>query len=67
MTAKAGDNRTFWVINADRSGKRPIPVSPYAINAPPCHLTAASLPMRPGNRRCGAIRIVDIDTGGDHT
>ena len=69
VTAKAGDNRTFWVINADGSGKRPIPVSPYAINEPTLSPDGSKLayatwePAGVGGR----IRMVDVDTGGDHS
>jgi Tol biopolymer transport system component len=69
VTAKSGDNSTFWVINIDGSGKRPIPVSPYAINSPalsPDGTKLAYATWEPDGVQ-GRIRIVDIDTGGDHT
>ena len=69
VTAKAGDNRTFWLINADGSGKRPIPASPYAINEPalsPDGTKLAYATWEPNGVE-GRIRIVDIDAGGDRT
>jgi Tol biopolymer transport system component len=69
VTAKSGDNRTFWVINADGSGKRPIRVSPYAINTPalsPDGTKLAYATWEPNGVE-GRIRIVDIDAGGDDT
>jgi len=69
VTAKAGDSRTFWVVNTDGSGKRPIPVSPYAINEPalsPDGTKLAYATWEPDGVE-GRIRIVDIDTGGDRT
>ena len=32
LTTVPGDNRRFWVVNIDGTGRREIPVSPYAIN-----------------------------------
>ena len=69
VTAKSGGNSTFWVVNTDGSGKRPIPVSPYAINTPalsPDGSRLAYATWEPGGIE-GRIRIVDIDTGGDRT
>ena len=69
VTAKTGDNRTFWLVNADGSGKRPIPASPYAINEPalsPDGTKLAYATWEPDGVE-GRIRMVDIDTGGDHT
>ena len=69
VTAKSGDNSTFWVVNTDGSGKRPIPVSPYAINTPALSPDGSKLAYATWGPDGvpGRIRIVDIDTGGDHT
>ena len=69
VTAKSGGNRTFWLVNTDGSGKRPIPVSQYAINEPalsPDGTRLAYATWEPAGVE-GRIRIVDIDTGGDRT
>lgn len=69
VTAKSGDNRTFWVVNTDGSGKREIPVSPYAINEPAVSPDGANLAYatwEPAGVE-GRIRVVDIDTGGDRS
>jgi Tol biopolymer transport system component len=69
VTAKSGGNSTFWVVNTDGSGKRQIPVSPYAINTPalsPDGTKLAYATWEPDGIE-GRIRIVDIDAGGDHT
>jgi hypothetical protein len=67
VTAKAGDNRTFWVVNADGSGLRAIPVSGYAGSDPTLSSDGHTLAYgtwEPGFG--GRIRAVDIDSGGDH-
>ena len=69
VTAKSDGNSTFWVINTDGSGKRPIPVSPYAINTPALSPDGTKLTYatwEPDGIE-GRIRSVDIDTGGDRT
>jgi len=72
VTAKVGNpdgNSSFWVVNTDGSGKRPIPVSEYAINTPalsPDGTKLAYATWEPNGIE-GRIRIVDIDTGGDRT
>jgi tricorn protease-like protein len=69
VTAKAGDARTFWVIHADGSGvPRQIPVSPYAINEPTLSADGTKLAYATWEPTVlpGRIRVVDIDSGGDH-
>jgi Tol biopolymer transport system component len=68
VTANAGDNRTFWVVNADGTSLRPIPVSEYAINEPALSSDGRQLAYatwEPGVE--GRIRVVDIDSGGDRS
>lgn len=69
VTARSGDNRTFWLVNTDGSGKRPIPVSAYAINEPALSPDGTKLAYATWETDGieGRIRIVDIDTGGDRT
>ena len=67
LTADAGGNHTFWVINTDGTGLRAIPVSKYAINEPtlsPDGSTLAYATWEPGVE--GRIRSVGIDSGNDH-
>lgn len=68
VTAKAGDNRTFWLVNADGSGKRPIPASEYAINEPTLSPDGTRLAYATWDPVVqGRIHVVGIDTGGDHS
>jgi hypothetical protein len=68
ITAKAGDNATFWVVDSDGTKLRQIPVSEYAINEPtvsPDGTRLAYATWEPVVQ--GRIRVVDIDAGGDHS
>jgi RNA polymerase sigma factor (sigma-70 family) len=66
VTAKTGDNVTFWVVDSDGTKQRQIPVSKYAINVPtlsPDGTRLAYATWEPVVE--GRIRVVDIDAGGD--
>ena len=66
VTAKAGDNSTYWVINADGSGEpRQVLVSEYAINEPTLSPDGTRLAYATWEPVAGPIRVVDIDKGGD--
>ena len=68
LTTEVGGNRAFWIVNADGTGLRPIPVSQYAINEAtlsPDGLTLAYATWEPGIE--GRIRAVDIDSGHDRS
>ncbi len=68
VTANAGSSHTFWIVNADGTGRRQIPVSEYAINEPtlsPDGKTLAYATWEPGIQ--GRIRAVDINSGIDRS
>ena len=68
VTAKTGDNVTFWVVDSDGTKLRQIPVSKDAINEPtlsPDGTRLAYATWEPVVE--GRIRVVDIDAGGDHS
>ena len=68
VTAKAGDNRTYWVVNADGTKPRQIAVSSYAINQPTLSSDGTRLAYATWEPVVeGRIRVVDIDAGGDHS
>lgn len=66
VTAKAADNVTYWVVNANGSGApRQILTSKYAINAPAVSPDGTRLAYATWEPVQGPIRVVDIDKGGD--
>jgi hypothetical protein len=68
VTAKAGDNRTFWVVDSDGTNLRQIRASEYAINEPTLSSDGTRLAYATWEPVVeGRIRVVDIDAGGDHS
>jgi Tol biopolymer transport system component len=65
LSADTTVGHTFWVVNADGSGRRQIPASPYAINEPTLSPDGSRLAYATWEPVPGPIRIVDIDNGGD--
>ncbi len=64
VTAKVGGNVTYWVVNADGTGRSQIDAAASAINEPtlsPDGTTLAYTTWEPAR-----VHVTNIDTGGDH-